>query len=131
MRAHTVKAVVLDVGNVLVEVNIARALARLGPSADDQLAHKLQAIGQRAAYDAFERGHIHTELFLHALRAYLAVDFSNTGLVAWWNASLEKMVDGVEGVLSDLPGRIPVYALTNTPPLTPALSHREREAPGL
>src|SRR5690349_25045173 len=38
-------------------------------------------------------------------------------LPIWWNSSLRKMVDGVEHVVSELIGRMPVYALTNTNPL--------------
>jgi putative hydrolase of the HAD superfamily len=117
MHPQQVKAVCFDVGNVLVEVDIAHAIARLGPQVDDQLRQKIQAIGQWETYDAFERGHILEAQFLRALRAHLAVDLHNTALVAWWNSSLRKMVDGVEGVLSEVVGRIPVYALSNTNPV--------------
>jgi putative hydrolase of the HAD superfamily len=116
MHTQQVKAVCLDVGNVLVEVDIAHAIARLGPQVDDRLQQKIQAIGQWKTYDAFERGHILEAQFLRALRAHLAVDLHHTELVAWWNSSLRNMVDGVEGVLSEVVGRLPVYALSNTNP---------------
>jgi FMN phosphatase YigB (HAD superfamily) len=44
------------------------------------------------------------------------VDLHNTELIAWWNALLVKLVDSVEGVVDELIGRMPVYALTNTNP---------------
>jgi FMN phosphatase YigB (HAD superfamily) len=116
MHTQQVKAICFDVGNVLVEVDIAHAITRLGPQVDDQLQHKIQAIGQWETYDAFERGHILEAQFLRELRAHLAVDLHNTELVAWWNSSLRNMVDGVEGVLSEVVGRLPVYALSNTNP---------------
>ena len=116
MYTPKVKAIVLDVGNVLVEVDIAHAITRLGQPADIHLTQKIHAIGQWATYDAFERGTLHEEQFLHALRAHLAIDLHNTALIAWWNTSLVKLVDGVEGVLDELIGRMPVYALTNTNP---------------
>lgn len=117
MHTPRVKAVVFDVGNVLVEVNLAHAMARLGSHVDDHFVDKVQGIGQWAIYDAFERGLLRDEEFVHALRAHLALDLSTPELVAWWNASLEKMVDGVEQVLNDLLERLPVYALSNTNPL--------------
>jgi HAD superfamily hydrolase (TIGR01509 family) len=116
MHIQQVKAVCFDVGNVLVEVDIPHAVARLGLQVDDQLRQKIQAIGQWETYDAFERGHILEAQFLGELRAHLAVDLHHTELVAWWNSSLGKMVDGVEGVLSEVVGRMPVYALSNTNP---------------
>ena len=116
MRIPKVKAIILDIGNVLVEVNIAHAIARLGQPVDDHLSQKIRAIGQWATYDAFERGALCEDEFLLALRSYLAVDLHNTALITWWNASLVKLVDGVEGVLDELIGRMPVYALTNTNP---------------
>jgi len=54
---------------------------------------------------------------LRELRAHLAIDLHHTELVAWWNSSLRKMVDGVEREVSGVIGRMPVYALTNTNPL--------------
>jgi putative hydrolase of the HAD superfamily len=116
MHMHGIKAVILDVGNVLVEVDIAQAMARLGQPVDGQLHQKISAIGQWATYDAFERGALREEEFLPALRAHLAVDLHHTELLAWWNALLVKLVDGVEGVLEELIGHMPVYALTNTNP---------------
>ncbi|HEY7496548.1 MAG TPA: HAD-IA family hydrolase, partial [Candidatus Tectomicrobia bacterium] len=87
-----------------------------GPQVDDQLRQKIHAIGQWEIYDAFERGHILEAQFLSALSTHLAVGLHSAELVAWWNASLGNMVDGVEGVLSQVIGRIPVYALSNTNP---------------
>jgi putative hydrolase of the HAD superfamily len=116
MHMHHIKAVILDVGNVLVEVNIAQAMVRLGRPADVQLHQKIAAIGQWATYDAFERGALREEEFLPALRAHLAVDLHHTELVAGWNALLVRLVDGVEGLLDEVIGRLPVYALTNTNP---------------
>lgn len=117
MHTPKVKAVVFDIGNVLVEVNIACAMALLGPHLEAHVVDKVQGIGQWATYDAFERGQLRDEDFVHALRTHLALDLSAPELVTWWNASLEKMVDGVEQVLSDLLERLPVYALSNTNPL--------------
>jgi hypothetical protein len=68
MPAQKVKAVCFDVGNVLVEIDIAYAIARLGLPVDDRLSQKIQAIGQWATYDAFERGHMREAQFLHALQ---------------------------------------------------------------
>ena len=116
-HVRKVQAVCFDVGNVLVEVDIAYAIARLGFQVDERLSQKIQAIGQWEIYDAFERGHMLEAQFLRALSAHLAVELHNHELVAWWNSSLRKMVDGVEHVVSELIGRMPVYALTNTNPL--------------
>lgn len=116
MHTPTVKAVIFDVGNVLVEVNVTNAIARLAPQVDDHLTQKVLGIGDWGVYDAFERGHLSEAQFLHALRDYLAVELPDPELAAWWNSSLEKLVDGVEGVLHELFGRVPVYGLSNTNP---------------
>jgi putative hydrolase of the HAD superfamily len=109
--------VCFDVANVLVEIDIAYAIAHFSLPVDPRLSQKIQALGLWETYDAFERGHIRKAQFLRALRAHLDVDLDNTALVAWWNSSLRKMVDGVERVVSEVIGRMPVYALTNTNPL--------------
>ena len=46
MHARKVQAVCFDVGNVLVEVDIAYAIAGLGHLVDERLSQKIQAIGQ-------------------------------------------------------------------------------------
>jgi len=117
MHVRTVKAVCFDVGNVLVEVDIAYAIARLKLPIDDRLSQKIWALGQWETYGAFERGHLLEAQFLRELSAHLAIELHNTELVAWWNSSLRKMVDGVERVVSEIIGRVPVYALTNTNPM--------------
>jgi HAD superfamily hydrolase (TIGR01509 family) len=117
IHARKVKAVCFDVGNVLVEIDIVYAIARLGFYVDDRLAQKIQALGQWKIYDAFERGHLREAQFLHELSAHLALDLRHTELVAWWNSSLRKLVDGVERVVGEIIGHVPVYALTNTNPL--------------
>jgi HAD superfamily hydrolase (TIGR01509 family) len=117
MHARKVQAVCFDVGNVLVEIDIAYAITRLGLPVDDRRLQKIQAFGQWDTYDAFERGHLLEAQFLCALSAHLAVELRHPELVAWWNSSLRKMVDGVERVVSEVIDRMPVYALTNTNPL--------------
>jgi putative hydrolase of the HAD superfamily len=112
-----VKAVCFDVANVLVEIGIAYAITRLGVYIDDRLSHKIHALGQWATYDAFERGHLLEAQFLRELSSHLEINLDNTELVAWWNSSLRKMVDGVEHVVSEIIGHMPVYALTNTNPM--------------
>jgi HAD superfamily hydrolase (TIGR01509 family) len=117
MRTRKVKAVCFDVANVLVEIDIAYAITRLGLYVDDRLSQKIHALGQWATYDAFERGHLLEAQFLRELRTHLAINLHHTELVAWWNSSLRKMVDGVEHVVDEIIGHMPVYALTNTNPL--------------
>ena len=117
MDSQAVKALCLDVGNVLVEINIARGINYLGLSVDDPLSHKIHALGQWETYDAFERGSILEEQFLHALRSHLGVELPDIDLINFWNSSIERLVTGIEHVLSDVLGRIPVYALTNTSPI--------------
>jgi len=112
-----VQVVCFDVANVLVEIDIAHAIARLGPHVDNRLAQKIQELGQWEPYDAFERGRIRGAQFLCALRAHLDIDLHHTELIAWWNSSLRNMVDGVEGMVSEIIGRIPIYALSNTNPM--------------
>jgi FMN phosphatase YigB (HAD superfamily) len=116
-RTRKVKAVCFDVANVLVELDIAYAITRLGLYVDDRLSQKIHALGQWATYDAFERGHLLEAQFLRELRTHLAINLHHTALVAWWNSSLRNMVDGVEHVVDEIIGHMPVYALTNTNPL--------------
>jgi hypothetical protein len=71
MPVRTVQAVCFDVGNVLVEIDVAYAIARLGRRVDDRLSQKIQALGQWETYDAFERGHMLEAQFLRVLSAYL------------------------------------------------------------
>ncbi len=117
MSSHPVKALCLDVGDVLVDINIAPGIDYLGWTDDDQLSARIHALGQWEIYDAFERGHILEAQFLRQLRSHLGVGLPDTELVKFWNASIGKMVPGVEHVVSDVIDRLPVYALTNTNPI--------------
>ena len=64
VHVRKVKAVCFDVGNVLVEVDVAYAIAGLGLHVDERLSQKIQAIGQWETYDAFERVHLLEAQFL-------------------------------------------------------------------
>lgn len=110
------QALVFDFGGVLVDIDFRRAFAAWADAAGVPAA----AIAARFAVDdaccAHERGEIDDRAYFAHLRSLLGVGLSDDALLAGWNAVIGEPMPGIETLLRDLAGRLPLYVFSNTNP---------------
>lgn len=107
-----IQALLLDVGNVLVEVDWKNSLEKLGLLEKYDTIHP--QIKNWSLHDAYERGRVDDADFFAQLQDYLKLNFSFQELKAAWNACVETEIPGVEELLENL--NVPAFVLSNTNP---------------
>jgi putative hydrolase of the HAD superfamily len=105
-----IKIVLLDIGNVLLEVNWQNAIKALGLKDVDSILK----IHDGPIYDKFERDQISEREFFESIKAELQLKHSFLELRAAWNSILEDEVPGVANVLEKYKSQVTYYALTNS-----------------
>ena len=111
-----VDAVVLDLGNVLVEIDFRRAFAAWAKAAGVPAEALAQRFSFDEAYCAHERGEINEAKYFSMLRTNLGIDISDDSFLAGWNAIFGGPLPGAEKVLRELSARMPLYVFSNTNP---------------
>jgi putative hydrolase of the HAD superfamily len=109
-----IEALLLDLGNVVLEVDFRRTFRRWAASSgvDPAILHERWAEDQ--AYRAHERGELSFEAYVDALGHRLGVAMSREDWQSGWNDVFVGPYPGVQERLADLAGRMPLYAFTNT-----------------
>lgn len=108
------RALLFDLGGVLLELHGERPFAywaaRAGCSAEDLRAR----FAQDAAYHAFERGEIGAAEYFAALSARLGIALTQAEWLAGWNAMLGEPFAELADIVRALHGRVPLYLFSNT-----------------
>jgi HAD superfamily hydrolase (TIGR01509 family) len=110
-------SLLLDLGNVLVGVDPARALASLSRLAGLELADTATAFGLVADInDAFDRGEIDADGFRAQVCARLGVEAAAAELDTAWSAMLVELPQ-TKGLVAELAEHHALYMLSNTDPI--------------
>lgn len=108
------RALLLDLGNVVLEVDFRRTFRAWAASAQVDVSHFHERWSLDGAYEAHERGHIDFETYVAALERRLGVSMPLAHWKAGWNDLFVGPFDRVQERLRTLAGRVPLYAFTNT-----------------
>ena len=111
---QTPKALLFDIGNVVIDVDferVARAFAAASGSSWQTLLQKFQP---DAAYQAHERGEIGWAEYCDHLRRLLDLELDDRTLAEGWNAVFVGPCEGIEEVLTQLPDSVRRFAFSNT-----------------
>lgn len=109
-----VDALVYDLGNVLVEIDFGRVIARWAALADvspDSLARRFS---HGAAYEAHERGEIDAAAYYASLREELGVALDDAALEDGWNAVFGPPIEATLELVRRLAPAVPQYIFSNT-----------------
>jgi putative hydrolase of the HAD superfamily len=109
-----IRALLLDLGNVVLEVDFRRTFRRWAESAGVDVAHFHANWSLDEAYEAHERGHIAFEEYIESLATSLEVRMPLSDWKAGWNDLFVGPFDEVQHRLEALEGSMPLYAFTNT-----------------
>lgn len=112
-----IKALVLDLGNVVIDLDFRKMLNALGlpPAASEKQA--MEGLDRIPHFDAFERGHLDEAGFLNVFLPSLPRPLSFIEFERAWNTIFLGEVPGIDATLAAIAPKIPLYALTNVNPI--------------
>ena len=101
---NEIKALVLDLGQVLIRLDFSEVMTALGLPPDESIAQWLKNMDAWKAYDSFERGQISEDVFFETASEVKSV----------WNSVLKEAVPGITTLLKTIKKSTRLFALTNT-----------------
>ena len=123
MTAIPVKALLFDLGGVLINIDFARALRAWSAFSPLSVAQLKAAFQQDDAYERIETGRITTARYFEHLRACLKLDATDEQIADAWNSLLldeiTETVDAIRRAREQL--KLPCYIFSNTSPTHHAL----------
>lgn len=113
---RNVRALLFDLGGVVIGIDFARAFRRWGASATRDPDDLRARFTFDRAYEEHERGRLDIHAYFAAVRQTLRVDLSDRELLAGWNDIYLGVVPGMSALLGAAAERYPLYAFTNSNP---------------
>ncbi|RYY73129.1 MAG: HAD family phosphatase [Comamonadaceae bacterium] len=114
MSAVPVRAVLFDIGNVLIEVDFARVLAAWQPASRLAAADLQRAFGFDLPYQQHETGALGPAGYFDHLRTQLQLDCADEHIQAGWNAIFGRPIEPTLACIDALDARIGRHAFSNT-----------------
>lgn len=110
------KALLFDLGGVVLEVDFQRAFDHWARAAGKDPADLARRYSHDAAYERHERGEMSSADYFGHLREELGLRLSDAEMAEGWNRLLPGEIPGIAAVLDRLRGRAPLYVFSNTNP---------------
>ena len=111
-----VKALLFDLGGVVIEIDFDRVLKRWEPISKLSFTELKATFHFDTAYERHERGEIEAAEYFAHLRDFLQLDASDDELAAGWNAVFVADLHEVLAAIAQARAELPCYAFTNTNP---------------
>jgi glucose-1-phosphatase len=116
LQKENVKVLLFDLGNVIINVDFARAInvwshyAKIAPE-----ILKARFVFD-VSYERHERGEITGAAYFASLRELLGLELNDEQLKEGWNAIYQGEVPGIQTILKQAKQSFPLYAFSNTNP---------------
>jgi glucose-1-phosphatase len=114
MSIDAPKAVLFDLGGVLIDIDFGRAIASWAPYSALAPEALRQAFKHDAPYERHERGEISAMQYFKHLETTLQLTASAEQIERGWNAIFVGEISRTRQWVEDLRGVVPRYAFTNT-----------------
>jgi HAD superfamily hydrolase (TIGR01509 family) len=111
-----VRALLFDLGGVVIDVDFSRVLHAWARSAGCDPAGLRERFTFDEAYQRHERGELDAAGYFAALRRTLGLRLSDEDFAAGWNDIYAGAVPGVAAMLAVAGQHLPLYAFTNSNP---------------
>jgi putative hydrolase of the HAD superfamily len=109
-----VRALLFDLGGVLLDIDFARALDRWAPLSAYSRQDLARAFRVDEAYRRHERGELSTGEYFQSLRRSLALEADDAAIAAGWNAIFAGVVAPCLRSVLVAGRRLPCYAFSNS-----------------
>ena len=110
-----IRALLFDLGNVLVEIDFSRVLSVWASYAGitaEELVPRFSL--QDKDHERFERGEITSAQFFNSVRETLRIDITNAQFLEGWNSVFVGEITGIDDVVKRASLRYPLYVFSNT-----------------
>ena len=110
-----VRALVFDLGNVLVEIDFSRVLSVWAGYAGleiEELSPRFSL--QNKYHERFERGEISSLDFFKGMRESLRIDITDEQFLEGWNSVFVGEVEGIYDAVTLASNQYPLYVFSNT-----------------
>jgi putative hydrolase of the HAD superfamily len=110
-----IRALLFDLGNVLVEIDFSRVLSVWASYAGitaEELVPRFSL--QDKDHERFERGEITSAHFFNSVRETLRIDITNAQFLEGWNSVFVGEITGIDDVVKRASLRYPLYVFSNT-----------------
>lgn len=114
--AGAVRALLFDLGGVVLEIDFDRVLRAWADSARCESAALRQRFAFDDAYERHERGELDAAGYFAALRLNLGLQLSDENFTAGWNDLYVGPMAQVPAMLAAAGQHLPLYAFTNSNP---------------
>ncbi len=110
-----VRALVFDLGNVLVEIDFSRVLSVWAGYAGLEIRELSPRFSlQNKYHERFERGEISSLAFFKGMRESLRIDITDEQFLEGWNSVFVGEVEGIYDVVTLASIQYPLYVFSNT-----------------
>jgi FMN phosphatase YigB (HAD superfamily) len=109
-----IRALLFDLGRVLVDIDFGRALARWQPVSALSAQDLRAAFQHDEPYTRHETGHLDEAAYFRHLRHVLALDCEDVALRAGWNAIFVREIEPTMRLIDAVRGSVPCHVLSNT-----------------
>lgn len=113
---NQIKAVVLDLGGVILRLNFPRLFESFGLPRIQENQQAMYAFDSRPEVKAFENGSLTEVQFCDWLGNEIGVKLSLEDFRSRWNTVFDGPVEGIESLLEETSRKLPLYCLTNSSP---------------
>ncbi len=113
-QRSAVRALLFDLGGVVLRIDVERALRAWAPFSSLPLPQLVERAVVDEAFRQHERGEIDAATYFAHLREQLALDASDEQIGAGWNAIVVEPFATSVSLIRDVRRRLPCYAFTNT-----------------
>ena len=111
---HDVRALLFDLGGVVIEIDFDRMLRHWLPHSQLTLAQMRERLQADEPYRRHERGEIDSAPYMVHLSEVFALDADIETVTAGWNAILVDEIPVVLDLIERLRPKLPCYAFSNT-----------------
>ena len=116
MSAIPVKALLFDLGGVLIDFDFTRALRAWAVFSSLSFEELRDTFQHDLAYQRHETGEISTKDYFNSLRASLKLDAGNQQIAAGWNAIFVGEISQTVQAVRKARAKYPCYVFTNSNP---------------
>lgn len=121
MTRQMIKVVALDLGNVVLEIDIEKNLRSIG------ITEEWKTLSHWKAHWDFETGKMPTEEFYQAIREKFSLKQTDQEIESAWLNIIVGFLPGIPELLKEIHSHVKLVALTNTNPPHVALFHKMPE----